>query len=211
MLVGYAQASEAEGTAALDRQVAALVAAGVDPERVWQDMASGKAGERPALEAYLSALQAGDTLVVCKLDRLGRNLAHLADVTRRLEERGAALRTLAGQGARIGTGAEGGRLIAGAIVALAEFERDLLRERERAGLAAARARGRGRKHGGRWRMSAAKIAIAQRALARPETNMRRLCRELGVPPQTLYRHVGLGGELRETGRRFLEERARRRA
>lgn len=203
MLIGYARASDAEGFAELGRQAAALEAAGVDPLLVWTELASGMAAERPALADCLRELGAGDMLVVCRLERLARDLPHLVATMRALAERGAALRVLEGEGARIGAGAADQGPILDLLAALAEFERDRLRARAETGRAAARAQGR--RGGGRRRMSAIKIAIAQRALARPDSNVRRLCRELGVSPQTLYRHVAPGGALREAGARLLRE------
>jgi DNA invertase Pin-like site-specific DNA recombinase len=89
---------------------------------------------------------------------------------------------------------------------LAEFERELIVERTRAGLIAARARGH---HGGRpYKMTAAKLRLAQAAMGKPETKVGELCRELGVTRQTLYRHVGPDGGLREDGRKLLERRRR---
>ena len=113
MLVGYARISKADGSQSLDLQRDALAAAGVAPEQIYEDRASGKRDDRPGLEACLKALRDGDALVVWKLDRLGRDLAHLVAIVRDLERRGVA-----------------------------EFERDLIHERVMAGLSAARARGR---------------------------------------------------------------------
>ena len=94
----------------------------------------------------------------------------------------------------------------GIFAALAEFERELIVERTRAGLASARARGR---HGGRpYKMTAAKLRLAMAAMADPETKVGELCRELGVTRQTLYRHVDPEGALREDGRKLLERRRR---
>lgn len=201
MLIGYARVSKADGTQSLDLQRDALTAAGVAESRIYVDHASGKRDDRPGLVACLKALQPGNTLVVWKLDRLGRDLAHLVATVRSLEENGVSFRVLAGQGAEIDTGTAGGRLIFGIFAALAEFERDLIRERVQAGLAAARARGR--RGGAPYKMTPAKLRLAQAAMGKPETSVGALCRELGVSSQTLYRHVSPEGELRPDGRKLL--------
>jgi len=182
----------------------ALIATGVEAGRIYEDRASGKREDRPGLEGCLRALRDGDTLVVWKLDRLGRDLAHLVATVRDLEARGVGFRVLAGQGAEIDTRTAGGRLIFGIFAALAEFERDLLRERVNAGLAAARARGR---HGGApYKMTPAKLRLAQAAMGKPETSVSALCRELGISSQTLYRHVAPTGDLRPDGLRMISKK-----
>ncbi len=116
------------------------------------------------------------------------------------------LRILTGHGAAIDTRTASGKLVFGIFAALAEFERELIVERTKAGLLAARARGR---CGGRpYKMTAAKLRLAQAAMADQETNVGDLCRELGVTRQTLYRHVGPAGELREDGHKLLQSSRR---
>jgi DNA invertase Pin-like site-specific DNA recombinase len=111
---------------------------------------------------------------------------------------------LTGQGAHIDTTTAAGKLIFGIFAALAEFERELIVERTRAGLVAARARGR---NGGRpYKMTAAKVRLAQAAMGQPETKVEDLCTELGVTRQTLYRHVAPDGSLRADGERLLERK-----
>lgn len=167
MLVGYARISKADGSQSLDLQRDALADAGVAPEQIYEDQASGKRDDRPGLEACLKALRDGDALVVWKLDRLGRDLAHLVAIVRDLEKRGVGFKVLAGQGAEIDTSTPGGRLIFGIFAALAEFERDLIHERVMAGLSAARARGR--RGGAPYKMTAAKLRLAQAAMGNSET------------------------------------------
>jgi DNA invertase Pin-like site-specific DNA recombinase len=145
-LLGYMRVSRSDGSQVLDLQRDALRAAGVAPEHLYEDLASGKRDDRPGLAACLKALRAGDTLLVWKLDRLGRNLHHLVTTVHELAARGVGLRVLTGQGAQIDTTTAAGKLIFGIFAALAEFERELIVERTRAGIAAARARGR---NGGR--------------------------------------------------------------
>jgi DNA invertase Pin-like site-specific DNA recombinase len=207
MLIGYARVSKADGSQTLDLQRDALIAVGVDAAQIYEDRASGKREDRPGLDACLRALRDGDTLVVWKLDRLGRDLAHLVATVRDLEARGVGFRVLAGQGAEIDTRTAGGRLIFGIFAALAEFERDLIRERVNAGLAAARARGR--RGGAPYKMTPAKLRLAQAAMGKPETRIADLCREIGVSSQTLYRHLSPQGELRPDGEKLLKGRRSR--
>jgi DNA invertase Pin-like site-specific DNA recombinase len=206
MLLGYARISKADGSQALAPQKDVLLAAGVEPDHLYEDRASGKRDDRPGLAACLKALRRGDVLVVWKLDRLGRDLRHLVNLVQELAERGAGLKVLTGQGAAIDTTTPAGKLAFGIFAAIAEFERELIVERTKAGLAAARARGR---RGGRpYKMTPAKLRLAMAAMADVETNVGELCRELGVTRQTLYRHVDPAGALREDGRRLLASRGR---
>ena len=206
MLIGYMRVSKVDGSQLLDLQRDALLAAGVEPGHLYQDLASGKRGDRPGLAACLKALRKGDVLVAWKLDRLGRDLRHLVNLVHELTTRGVGLRVLTGQGAAVDTTTPAGKLVFGIFAALAEFERELIVERTKAGLVSARARGR---RGGRpYKMTASKLRLAQAAMGQPETKVAELCRELGVTRQTLYRHVGPAGELREDGRKLLERRRR---
>lgn len=201
MMIGYMRISKTDGSQALDLQRDALVGCGIDVQYIYEDQASGKREDRPGLAACLKALRPGDTLVVWKLDRLGRDLRHLVNLVHDLEARGIGLKILAGQGAAIDTTTAAGKLILGIFAALAEFERELIVERTKAGLAAARARGR---HGGRpYKMTPAKLRLAMAAMNRRETNVGELCRELGITRQTLYRHVDPNGGIRPDGERLL--------
>ncbi len=206
MLLGYMRVSKADGSQVLDLQRDALLAAGVAAGDLYEDHASGKRDDRPGLAACLKALRQGDVLVAWKLDRLGRDLHHLVNLVHELTECRVGLRILSGHGAAIDTTTPAGKLVFGIFAALAEFERELIVERTRAGLIAARARGR---HGGRpYKMTAAKLRLAQAAMGKPETKVGELCQELGVTRQTLYRHVGPDGTLREDGRKVLDRRRR---
>jgi DNA invertase Pin-like site-specific DNA recombinase len=201
MLIGYMRVSKADGSQALDLQRDALLAAGVDAGSLYEDMASGKRDDRQGLAACVKALRAGDTLLVWKLDRLGRDLRHLVNLVHELAVRGVGLKVLTGQGAAIDTASAAGKLVFGIFAALAEFERDLIVERTQAGLAAARARGR---NGGRpYKMTPAKLRLAMAAMGKPETKVGELCRELEITRQTLYRHVDPGGALRPDGEKLL--------
>ena len=201
MLIGYVRISKADGSQSLDLQKDALVAADVEPDHIYEDQASGKRDNRPGLDACLKALRAGDILVVWKLDRLGRDLRHLVNTVQDLSERGIGLRVLTGQGAQIDTTTPSGRLVFGIFASLAEFERELIRERTVAGLAAARARGR--KGGRRFALTISQVRLAQAAMANRDTSVAQLCNELGIKPVTLYRYVGPCGELREHGKKVL--------
>lgn len=201
MLIGYARVSKADGSQSLDLQRDALAAAGVAPERIYEDRASGARDDRPGLEACLRALRPEDVLVVWKLDRLGRTLKNLVNLVRDLSDRGIGLRVLTGQGAEIDTTTSAGRMIFGIFATLAEFERDLIRERTMAGLAAARARGR--KGGRRFALTKAQVRLAQAAMKDRDTSVSELCAELGIKRVTLYRYVGPDGALRDYGQRVL--------
>ena len=202
MLIGYARISKTDGSQSLDLQRDAVRAADVDDAvNLYHDLASGVRDDRPGLDNCLRALRKGDVLVVSKLDRLGRNLAHLVNTVQNLSTRGVGLPVLASQGAQIDTTTAGGRLLFGIFAALAEFERELIRERTVAGLKAARARGR--RGGRKFALTKAQVRLAQAAMAHRDTSVSALCRELGIRPVTLYRYVGPQRELREQGHRVL--------
>jgi DNA invertase Pin-like site-specific DNA recombinase len=201
MLLGYLRVSRADGSQTTDLQRDALRDAGIDAAQMYEDHASGRLDARPGLAAALKALRTGDTLVVWKLDRLGRDLRHLINTVHDLTERGVGLKVLTAQGAAIDTTTPAGKLIFGIFAGLAAFQRELIVERTKAGLAAARARGR--RGGAPYKMTPAKLRLAMAAMGHPETHLGALCRELGVTRQTLYRHVGPDGSLRPDGQRAL--------
>ena len=179
MVFGYSRVSTTDQDQALQED--ALTKAGVD--QIFTDTASGAKTSRPALDELLSMLRPGDTVVVWRLDRLGRSLRHLIDVFSDLESKGVAIRSLTES---LDTSTPGGRLIFHVFGALAEFERDLIRERTNAGLAAARARGR---TGGRpsvW--TAEKLQTAQDLLAQG-TDIATVSRILGVSRASIYRNT----------------------
>ena len=200
-LIGYMRVSKADGSQVLDLQKDALLAAGVSERHLYSDTASGKKDDRPGLASCLQALRKGDKLVVWKLDRLGRSLRHLVNVVFDLTNQGIGLKVLTGHGAAIDTTTPSGKLVFGIFASLAEFERDLISERTRAGLASARARGR--KGGRRPKMTPAKLRLAMAAMGKPETNVGSLCRELGITRSTLYRHVSPTGDLRANAARLI--------
>ena len=129
MPIGYMRVSKADGSQVLDLQRDALISAGVKRSHLYQDQASGKRDDRPGLEACLKSLREGDTLIVWKLDRLGRSLKHLVNTIHDLIERKVGFRVLSGQGANIDAATANGKLVFGIFAALAEFERELILER----------------------------------------------------------------------------------
>ena len=201
-LLGYCRVSKADGTQTLDLQRDALLAAGVEPGNIYDDHASGKRDDRPGLEACMKALRSGDVLVVWKLDRLGRSLHHLVGTVHELNKRDIGLKVLTG--APIDTTSPAGKLVFGIFASLAEFERELIVERTKAGLASARARGR---HGGRKPKITRSILLrAQAAMKDRGTKPSELADELGISTQTLYRHIAPDGTLRRDGEKVMARR-----
>jgi DNA invertase Pin-like site-specific DNA recombinase len=179
MKVGYARVSTEDQN--LDLQLDALRLA--ECGQIYRDEGiSGAAMSRPGLDSVLAALRPGDTLVTWRLDRLGRSLAHLLAIITRLEADGIAFLSLS---EAIDTRTASGRLLFHVMGALAEFERSLISERTRAGIAAARARGRvvGRPP----KLSPAQIEFASSALERGDLRIREVAAQLGVSPLTLSR------------------------
>ena len=199
MLIGYARVSKHDGSQSVDAQLDALAAAGVEPDNIYTDHASGKQDGRPGLANCMRALRAGDTLVIWKLDRLGRDLKHLMATIELLSERGINFKVLAG--APIDTSTSSGRLVLTIFAALAEFERALIVERTKAGLAAARARGRF--GGGRTKVTKSMLARMQAAMADRTTSVTELADELGIARSAIYRYVDERGNLRRDGERLL--------
>jgi DNA invertase Pin-like site-specific DNA recombinase len=203
MWIGYMRVSKSDGTQALDLQRDALLATGVAPERLYEDFASGRKDDRPGLRACLKALQPGNTLVVWKLDRLGRDLKHLVTLMAELHQREVGFKVLTGTGAQIDTTTANGRLVFGIFAALAEFEAELIRERTRAGLAAARARGR---LGGRPRkMTKDALRMAMAAMTDPKARACDVARRLGITTTTLYEYVNGDGSLKQSGQVVLDK------
>ncbi len=187
MRIGYARVSTGEQH--LDLQVDALYHAGC--ERIFTDEVSGAKADRPGLGAALSFIRSGDTLVVWRLDRLGRSLKDLVHRMEELSQREVGFQSL---NESIDTTSSVGKFQFHIFSALAEFERELIRERTMAGLRAARARGR---KGGRPRsMTTEKVKIASRLMQDPMVSVPEVCRTVGVSRSTLYRHIGPDGTVR---------------
>jgi DNA invertase Pin-like site-specific DNA recombinase len=177
-LLGYAPVSTTDQQPQL--QVDALQRAGC--YQVFTETASGARSDRPTLEQLLDQLRPGDTLVVWKLDRLGRSLRHLVDTVTGLADRGIRFRSLLEQ---VDTTTPGGKLVFHVFAALAEFERDLVRERTSAGLAAAGAR-----HGGRPPvLTGHKLQVAQEMSASGQYTVAAIAKTLGVSRASIYRHL----------------------
>ena len=182
MLVGYARISTKDQK--LDAQCDALVAAGC--ERVFEEIASGARSDRPVLAEALDYARPGDTLVCSKLDRVARSLPNLVTLMAKLEDQEIGFRSLSED---LNTTTPGGRLVFHIFGAIAEFERDLIRERTRAGLDAARRRGR---VGGRPRTMTDEKLNAARRLLESGTPAREVASAIGVSIPTLYRHLPAG-------------------
>ncbi|MBT5269978.1 MAG: recombinase family protein [Candidatus Marinimicrobia bacterium] len=180
MNIGYARVSTQDQN--LDLQNDALNNAGC--EKIYTDKMSGAKTDRPGLEKILGFIRKGDTLVVWKLDRLGRSLKHLIQVMQLLDGRGVYFRSVQES---LDTSTPGGKLIFHVFGALAEFERDIIRERTLAGLAAARSRGR---VGGRPRkLSKKQVEMAKNLMNDISIPIAEICETLGVSKATLYRSV----------------------
>ena len=180
MQIGYARVSTEDQN--LDLQNDALKQAGC--EKIIEEKASGAKTDRAGLDEALSFLRKGDTLVVWKLDRLGRSLQHLIQVVNQLRKKGIYFRSIQES---LDTSSSGGKLIFHIFGALAEFERDVIRDRTMAGLAAARARGR---VGGRPKiMTDKKVRLAKTLLADHTNTIDDVCETLGVSRATLYRYL----------------------
>jgi DNA invertase Pin-like site-specific DNA recombinase len=201
---GYMRVSKADGSQTTALQLDALIKEGVIEKNIYSDTASGKRDARPGLTACLKALQPGDTLLVWKLDRLGRDLRHLVNLVHDLNAQRVGFRVLTGHGAAIDTTTSSGKLVFGIFAALVEFERDLIVERTNAGLAAARARGR--TGGAKFKMTPAKLRLAQAAMANRDQSVEDLCKEMGITRTTLYRYVDEKGSLRDYGLKLLGAR-----
>ena len=190
--IGYARVSTEEQDVGL--QLDALHQAGCPDGQIFLDVASGTSTTRPGLEACLRALAPGDTLIVWRLDRLGRSMLHLVTVIAELGQRQVGFRSLC-DGA-LDTTTATGELVFHIFSALAQFERRLIQERTRAGLAAARARG---KHGGRrpLRADAPQVRMAQVLSTDRRVTVSEICRSLRISRATFYRYVALARQVPE--------------
>ena len=183
--IGYARVSTDDQN--LDLQLDALHKAGIGDDRLYSDTASGKNADRKELLACLKALREGDTLVVWRLDRLGRSLPDLVRIVGELEQKGVSFESLT---EKIETGSAAGKLVFHVFAALAEFERNLIRERTRAGLVAARARGRA---GGRKpKLTEAQIKEINEMVSAQKLPIGRIAELYGVSRTTIYKVAPIG-------------------
>lgn len=183
MKIGYARVSTKEQSLAM--QVDALKKAGCD--KIHEEIASGAKTSRPVLEEIMRNLREGDTLVIWKLDRLGRNLAHLIHLTTKLIEIKVGLISLNDP---IDTSTAQGRMVFGIFASLAEFERELIRERTQAGLTSARARGRkGGRPKGMTQAAIEKATIAEALYKNGSIPVKKIAEQLGISKTTLYLYL----------------------
>jgi len=180
MKIGYARVSTTDQS--LNPQTDSLSEAGC--EKLFSDVASGAKTQRPGLEKAIEFCRKGDILVVWKLDRMGRSMSHLIEMIQQLENKKVGFQSLT---EKIDTTPAGGRLIFHLFGALAEFERDLIRERVQAGLKSARARGR---KGGRPPVPEETRAMAKILLADKSLSVKQICERLGIAKSTLYKYGG---------------------
>jgi DNA invertase Pin-like site-specific DNA recombinase len=191
MLIGYARVSTHEQL--LDLQLDALAKAGVDLDKTYTDKISSRKAARPELQHALDQLRAGDTFVVWRLDRLARSLQELISLVNLIHAKGADIKSLT---EHMDTTTPGGKLVFHVFASVAEFERDIIQERTRAGLDAARARG---KKGGRPPLDKdaskrKKIDMAKALNADPAHSIEDICSTLHISRATFYRYVGKDNE-----------------
>jgi len=170
----------------LTLQLDALVQHGVSPDLIFTDKLSGASSDRPGLNDCLNAVREGDTLVVWRLDRLGRSMHHLVNLIEDLRQRGVGFRSISD--GMIDTTSASGELIFHIFSALAQFERRLIQERTKAGIAAARARGR---KGGRPRLKITdpKMVLAKKLHGDTALSINEICATLHISRSTYYRYV----------------------
>lgn len=184
--VGYARVSTSEQE--LHLQVDALLTEGCLEHNIFTDKTSGAKSDRPGLDACLNALQKGDILIVWRLDRLGRSMAHLIQLIESLMERGVGFKSI--QDGAIDTTTASGELMFNIFGALAQFERRLIQERTNAGLKAARARGR---LGGRPKVKVthSKVQMAKQMHQNQTLSIDSICESLSISRSTFYRYLAL--------------------
>ncbi|MBN4062911.1 recombinase family protein [Alkaliphilus sp. AH-315-G20] len=182
MIFGYARVSTAEQK--LDLQIDALLKYGIDERNIFSEVASGSKNERVKLHELLVYVKSGDTIVVWKLDRIGRSTKHLVDMMTFFEEKKVNFVSL---NENFDTSTATGKLVFNIFSSLAQFERDLIIERTNAGLVSARARGR---VGGRPKVDKEKISLAMKMYQDGKYTVREIVKASGVSKATLYRNVG---------------------
>ena len=200
MLAGYIRLHRADNSEAHEIQRAALLGAGVSPDRLYEDQPSDRGEGWPGLDACLAVLRSGDVLLVWELNRLGGKLRHVVELIHALALRDVGVRVLSGPGVPLDTtrDPDHARALFGA---LAAFDRQQIVAHTKAGLASARAAGR---NGGRpFKITPDQLREAQAALRRPGTRVGALCASLGITRQTLHNYLDAEGRLRPAGERLL--------
>lgn len=192
MMIGYARVSTDDQR--LDLQRDALIKSGVPEDKIYQEHVSGVKTKRPQLEECLKSLRRGDMLVIWRLDRLGRSLVELVKLSQLFEKQGVELKSLSES---IDTSSAAGKMIFNVFAAVAQFERDLISERTRAGLKAARARGH--KGGRKPKMTAKQIKLAKIMLSDPTIVHQEVADACGVSRATLYRTLARVRQEEEAG------------
>ena len=192
--IGYARVSTSDQDLRL--QVDTLEKAGVEQSLVFTDQISGSKSSRPGLDACLAELRDGDTLIVWRLDRLGRSMIHLVSLVTELRDRGVGFQSISD--GVIDTTSASGELVLSVFAALAQFERRLICERTKAGLAAARARGR---KGGRPKTdpNSSKVRVAAEMHRNTGVPINEICENLGISRATLYRYLKLAKNIKSAG------------
>ena len=202
LLIGYVRVSKNDGTQKLDLQKDALKCAGVGEDRIFEDYASGKNDKRPGLQACLKALQPGNTLVVWKLDRLGRSLTDLNHIMNFLNKNGIHLTILTSSFGPIDTLTPNGKLMFNLFSLFAEYERDLIRERVVEGLKSARARGR---LGGRPpKVTEPLLRVLSMAMKDKYTCVTDLAKKYNLSKTILYKYIAPNGTIRPKGQEILD-------
>ncbi len=187
IMIGYARVSTEDQR--MDMQIDALVGAGVSTDHIFQESVSGYKGKRPELMNCLRMLRKGDTLVIFKLDRLGRSIVELLELVTMLEKRGVNIHSIRDM---IDTKTAVGRVMFHMLAAFAQFERDIISERTKAGMKAARARGH--RGGRKTKVTPAKLAAIKAMLADPKTVMDDVTMALGISRSTIQRALQRDGE-----------------
>ena len=198
-LIGYARVSTADQN--LDLQLDALKAAGCDPNHVYQEKMSGKKADRPELQHCLKALRPGDVLIVWRLDRLGRSVSDLVNILASLDAQGVGFRSVT---EALDSTTAAGRMHCQLLAVLAEFERNLTRERTLAGLESARARGR---VGGRpAALTPAQVIEVQALMRDPQVDVSSVMKRYSVSRATLYKYAPGGAKQGKPAFALVESR-----
>lgn len=194
--VGYMRVSTADGSQKFDMQETALIEAGVSPDKIYSDMASGASDDREGMKYMLKSLNPGDTVVVWKLDRLGRNVKYLVNIIDELIKKNVHLEILTGACHGINMTTPEGRMFFHMAATFAQFERDLIRERIVAGIAEAQRRGT--KSGRKFKFSKYDIQTIQHMI-KASVPKAEIARRFHVTTQTIFNYFTPDGEIKQRG------------